>query len=60
MLWNVRVRLRKKLALMGLFSLTIVVMGIAIARVSVIPTSHEQADVSWLYFWHYLEMSVSK
>lgn len=59
MLWNVRIPLKKKLALMSLFSLTVIVMGTTIARVSVIPTSHSQADVSWLYFWHNLELAVS-
>jgi hypothetical protein len=60
MLWNVRVPLKKKLALMSLFSLTIIVMGISITRVSVTPTRHTQADVSWLYMWYNMEMSVSK
>lgn len=59
MLWNVRVPLMKKLALMSLFSLTLIVVGTTITRVSVIPTEHKQADVSWLYFWHNLELAVS-
>ena len=59
MLWNVRVSLRKKMALMSLFSLTVIVMGASITRVSVVPTKNKQADVSWLYLWHNIEMSVS-
>ncbi|KAF2851332.1 hypothetical protein T440DRAFT_517339 [Plenodomus tracheiphilus IPT5] len=59
MLWHVRVPLKKKLALMSLFSLTVIVMGTVIARVSVIPTTDSQADVSWLYLWYNLEMSVT-
>jgi hypothetical protein len=60
MLWNVRVPLKKKIALMSLFSLTVIIMGTAIARVSVTPTAHSQADVSWLYLWYNLEMHVGK
>lgn len=56
MLWNVHVRLGKKLALMGLFSLTIIVMATAVTRVAVIPTEHTQADVSWLYLWYNIEL----
>ncbi|KAF2268989.1 hypothetical protein CC78DRAFT_612854 [Lojkania enalia] len=58
-LWNVHVRLPKKIALMSLFSVTVIVMGTSITRVSVIPTAHIQADVGWLYLWHNLEMSVT-
>ncbi|KAF2235505.1 hypothetical protein EV356DRAFT_566389, partial [Viridothelium virens] len=60
MLWNVKVALRKKVALIALFSLTVIVIGISITRVSVVPTMSAQADVSWLYFWHNLEVPVSK
>ncbi|KAF1974632.1 hypothetical protein BU23DRAFT_598299 [Bimuria novae-zelandiae CBS 107.79] len=59
MLWNVRVRLKKKIAPMSLFSLTVIVMGTSIVRVSVTPTAHSQVDLSWLYLWYKLEMSVT-
>lgn len=60
MLWNVRVPLLKKLALMSLFSLTVIVIGTSITRVSVVPTEGRQADVTWLYLWHNIEMFVCK
>ncbi|CAI6283424.1 unnamed protein product [Periconia digitata] len=59
MLWNVRVHLGKKLALMSLFSLTIIVMMTAVARVAVNPTKHIQADPSWLYLWYNIELFVA-
>lgn len=58
MLWNVQISLRKKLALMGIFSLTVIVMVVAIVRVAVVTTKNTNADISWLYFWSNIEIAV--
>ncbi len=58
MLWNIQISLRKKLALMGIFSLTVIVMVVAIVRVAVVTTKNTNADISWLYFWSNIEIAV--
>jgi hypothetical protein len=60
MLWNVRISLRKKLALIGIFSLTVIVIVFAIVRVAVVTSYTKQSDVTWLYVWSNIEMSVGK
>ena len=60
MLWNVRIPLKQKLGLIGIFSLTVIVMVFAIIRVVVVNKFSKQADITWLYFWTNLEMSVGK
>lgn len=46
---------------MGIFSLTVIVMVVAIVRVSVVRTAFNvQADQSWLYLWANIEMAVGK
>lgn len=53
--------LRQKLALMGIFSLTVIVMASAIGRVAIIQTSdHRNADQTWLFIWANVEMGVGK
>jgi len=60
LLWNVRISLRQKLALLGLFSLTMLTMATSIIRVAVVGgNSHQQVDITWLYFWTNIEMFVS-
>ena len=58
MLWKVRISIRKKLALIGIFSLTVIVMVFAIVRVGVVSTKDRIADISWLYFWSNVEMVI--
>lgn len=57
MLWHVRIPLRQKLILIGIFSVTVVVMIIAIIRVTIIKPEHGYIDVSWLYVWSSVEVS---
>ena len=53
--------LRQKLALIGIFSLTVVVMAISIVRVAITQTSdHRSADQTWLFIWANVEMGVGK
>ena len=58
MLWNVHISWKKKLALIGLFSLTIIVIIFSIVRVAVVTSRKSQADVTWLYMWSNIEMAV--
>lgn len=57
MLWNVRLPLRQKAMLMTIFSLTVIVMIVSIIRVTIVSSSTQQPDLSWLYFWSNIEMS---
>lgn len=58
MLWNVHVSWGKKLALIGIFSLTIIVIIVSIIRVTVVTSKTASADVTWLYLWGSIEMAV--
>ncbi len=58
MLWNVRVSWDKKLALMGIFSLTVFVIIVSIIRIAVVTSKTVQGDVTWLYMWGLIEMAV--
>ena len=61
LLWRVKMPLRQKLALMGIFSLTVIVMIISIVRVAVTRTSDKvNADQTWLFVWANVEMGVGK
>lgn len=57
MLWNVRIPLRQKLILIGIFSVTIVVIIVAIIRVTIINDGNGNIDVSWVYLWSNVEVS---
>ena len=57
MLWHVRVPLGQKLILLGIFSLTVIVMIVAIIRVAVV---NKDGDISWLYLWSNVEMATCK
>ncbi|KAF2691969.1 hypothetical protein K458DRAFT_325744 [Lentithecium fluviatile CBS 122367] len=57
-LWRVQLRLWTKLALGGIFSLTIFVVIVAIVRVVGAPTNGK-LDLSWLVCWHGIELSVA-
>ena len=58
MLWNVHVFWAKKLALIGIFSLTIIVVIVSIIRVTVVTSKTVSADVTWLYLWGSIEVAV--
>lgn len=60
MLWHVRIPLQKKLILIGIFSITVVVMIVSIIRVAVVYSYTHTADISWLYLWSSIEMATSK
>lgn len=58
MLWNVRISWKKKLTLMGIFSLTIIVIIFSIVRVALVNSKHRSIDISWLYMWSNIEVAV--
>ena len=60
LLWNVQIPLRKKLALGGIFSLSVFVMVASIVRAVVTSTPSFGVDMSWLYLWTSVEMSVGR
>ena len=61
MLWNVKISIRQKLALIGIFSLTTIVVVVAIVRVTIVSTSFDtQIDQTWLYLWENVEMAVGQ
>lgn len=56
MLWKVRISTRRKLALGGVFCVTVITVIFAIVRVAVVATSASgTADMSWLYAWSNIE-----
>lgn len=61
-LWRIRVGLGRKVVLAGLFSLVAITIVFAIVRVTVVSrgytTTHHQAEISWLYFWSFMEFSI--
>lgn len=61
LLWKIKMPLRQKLALMGIFSLTLFVVIISIVRVAVIRISDRvNVDQTWLFVWANVEMGVGK
>ncbi|KAI0533329.1 hypothetical protein GGR58DRAFT_487130 [Xylaria digitata] len=59
LIWNVQIRLAKKLALIGIFSLVLVTISFAIVRVVVVSELTRQPDVSWLYLWSSIEQNIA-
>lgn len=59
-LWNVRISLKKKLALMGIFSLTVITIVFAVVRIAVMPNKDSSADITWLCLWAHVETGVGK
>ncbi|KAI9664062.1 MAG: hypothetical protein M1821_007553 [Bathelium mastoideum] len=59
LLWNVRIPPRQKLILMAIFSVTVVVMVFSIVRVAVVANSKKNVDISWLYLWSNIEVTVA-
>ena len=60
LLWKVRLSLRKKLTLGSIFSITVVIMVIAVIRVVVVSNYSSEPDMSWLYMWSSVEQAVCK
>lgn len=56
-LWKVQLDWRKKLALLGICSLTIFVIAVAITRVIVVTT---RMDITLVLLWGAVELSVGK
>ena len=57
-LWNVQISLKNKLALLGIFSLTVIIVIFAIVRVAVEPNMNSSADITWLCLWAHVETGV--
>lgn len=60
MMWNVRISWGQKLALMGLFSLTIIATIVSILRVGLVTSDKHQIDTTWLYMWSNIDMAVGR
>ncbi|KAF2846616.1 hypothetical protein T440DRAFT_432288 [Plenodomus tracheiphilus IPT5] len=54
-LWNTRVPLRRKLVLVGIFSVTVIVMVVSVIRVRVVNSKTQNSEIAWLIFWSYIE-----
>ncbi|EED13966.1 conserved hypothetical protein [Talaromyces stipitatus ATCC 10500] len=59
MLWNIRISIGKKLILLAVFSATILIMAVAIIRVVINIDLDRSVDISWLYFWSFIEMGTA-
>ncbi|KAF7527350.1 hypothetical protein G7054_g10481 [Neopestalotiopsis clavispora] len=62
LVWNTQIRQSKKLALVGLFSLSIITIVIAITRAVMVDSERRpdgNPDVTWLWFWSAVEPSVA-
>ncbi|KAI0426695.1 hypothetical protein F5Y09DRAFT_350983 [Xylaria sp. FL1042] len=59
LVWTVRIRWEKKLALIAIFSLVLVTISFAIIRVIVVSKLTRQPDVSWLYLWSSIEQNIA-
>ena len=60
MLWGVQMSFRRKLALIGIFSLAIITTVFAVIRVTIISTITKQPEPSWLYLWTSVEQCIGK
>ncbi|KAF4626585.1 hypothetical protein G7Y89_g11572 [Cudoniella acicularis] len=59
MLWQVRMGIKQKLALLGIFCLTVIIMIFAIVRVAMVKSWSFMPDETWLYMWSSIEQTVS-
>lgn len=59
LLWRVRINLRQKIGLSILLCLSLVMVVIAIARMSGIKLNSENVDIVWLAFWQQQECSIA-
>ena len=59
MLWNIKINFRQKLALTGIFSLTVITIVFAIIRVVVVTRqTRKTPESTWLYLWSAIEPPV--
>ncbi|KAL5355197.1 hypothetical protein BJX96DRAFT_170441 [Aspergillus floccosus] len=58
-LWEVRLPLRKKLVLGAVFSVIMITIAVSTIRVAVNRSSDTNVDVTWLYFWSFVELSIA-
>lgn len=59
LLWNVRIELRRKLALGGILCLSICTIVISIIRLAGGGTSNGAIDTAWVLFWYDLEAAIA-
>ena len=59
LLWKSQIQFRKKLALGGIFSLTLFVMIASIVRTVVTTNSSQNDDLTWMSAWAGIEMGVA-
>lgn len=60
MLWGVQMSLRRKAALIGIFSLAIITIVFAVIRGTIVSTFTKQPEPSWLYLWNSIEHCIGK
>lgn len=63
LLWNVRIQKSRKLALLGLFSLSVITIALAIGRIADLHAtkkSNNQQDLSYLWMWSSIQSSLGK
>ena len=58
MLWNARISQKQKMALMSIFSLTIIVIIVSIVRVALASSPNKNIDTVWLFMWNTIELAV--
>ncbi|KAF1953537.1 hypothetical protein CC80DRAFT_537415 [Byssothecium circinans] len=64
-LWNVRISIRQRFALAGVFALVLITMVISIVRVAVVTgeasnnVTNKQVESTWLYIWNFTETFVA-
>ncbi len=59
LLWRAKITRRQKLLLSGIFSLSVVIIIVAIVRVAVnTPKPGQQLESTWVFLWSFIESSV--
>lgn len=59
-LWHIKIPWRRKAALMGLLSLTALIMVFAIIRVAIVARPDRNEDITWLWLWSFIDDAVGK
>lgn len=57
-LWNIRINIRQKLALTGIFALIIMTIIFSIIRVALVAAPHTSLNLIWFGLWANIEMTV--
>jgi hypothetical protein len=63
LVWNVQIPRRQKLTLIGMFSLTIIVVVSAVGRLIAVVANNNKLnglDITWNSFWYNLEVAVGR